>query len=163
VGFFLLYFSKVLPNINYCLLFTGNGYIENNKTGIAVDGNYLYIQLVEGEETISELFISFSDTEFWHTLSVTNDREELSAILKEDPLVVNEEPQLQLPNSLGFKIASNTALLYSFNGSVDNILLTDLRDPIAQYSLNTCEGGSIAYDLVDHYDGSIINGTWIIK
>jgi hypothetical protein len=86
----------------------------------------------------------------------------LSATLKDDPLVVNEEPQLTLPASLGYKIASNTALSDGLDGSVDNILLTDLRDPIAQYPLITGEGNT-AKDVVGHYDGSITNGEWQIR
>lgn len=39
--------------------------IENNKTGIAVDGNYLFVQVDTGEGSQIELFISFSETESW--------------------------------------------------------------------------------------------------
>jgi len=42
-----------------------------------------------------------------------------------------------------------------------NILLTDLRDPIAQYTLNTGEG-TVTKDSVGHYDGSITNVEWQI-
>jgi len=86
----------------------------------------------------------------------------LSATLDEISLTTNEEPSLSLPSTLGFNIASDTARLNGLSGLVDNILLTDLRDSIAQYLLNT-GSGAIAYDSVDSYDGSIINGTWSIK
>ena len=130
-----------------------------NKVGVAVDGTNLYVQIVKGIGDITELYIPFSETNKWITLSVKNDREELSAKLKDDPLVINEEPQLSLPTSLGFKIASNTALSDGLNGSVDNILLTDLREPIAQYPLIIGEGPT-AKDTVGNYDGTITNGEW---
>ncbi len=60
---------------------------------------------------------------------------------------------------LGFKIATDTASSNGFTGLVDNILITDLRDPVAQYPLNTGEG-STAYDSVGHYNGTITNGVW---
>ncbi len=44
---------------------------------------------------------------------------------------------------------------------VSPLAITDVQhEPIAQYPLNTGEG-SIAFDTVSHYDGSINNGTWI--
>jgi len=64
-----------------------------------------------------------------------------------------------MPSSLGLNIASDTDLSNGLSGLVDNILLTDLREPIAQYLLNT-GSGFIAYDSVNHYDGSITNGEW---
>jgi len=133
-----------------------------NKVGVAVDGTNLYVQVVKGIGAITELYIPFSETNKWITLSVKNDREELSAKLKDDPLVVNEEPQLTLPVTLGFKIASNTALSEGLNGSVDNILLTDLSEPIAQYPLITGEGNTVK-DIVGGYDGTITNGEWQIR
>ena len=130
-----------------------------NKVGAAVNGTNLYVQIVKGIGDITELYIPFSETNKWITLSVKNDQEELSAKLKDDPLVVNEKPQLQLPAYTGFRIASNTKHLEGLNGSVDNILLTDLRDPIAQYLLNTGEGTTVK-DIVGHYVGTITNGEW---
>jgi len=134
---------------------------EDNKIGVAVDGTNLYVQIDKGSGDKFELYIPFSETNKWITLTVRNDREELSAILKDDPLVINEEPLLHLPESLGFKIASNTTPSEGLNGSVDNILLTDLREPIAQYPLITGEG-TVAKDVVGHYDGNIVNGIWSI-
>ena len=131
----------------------------SNKIGAAVDGTKLYVQIDKGSGNKTELFIPFTETNKWITLTVRNDRDELSAILKDNPLVLNEEPQLHLPESLGFRIASNTTPSEGLNGSVDNILLTDLREPIAQYPLNTGEGNT-AKDIVGHYDGSIANGEW---
>ena len=133
--------------------------VNSNKVGVAVDGTNLYVQVVKGIGSITELYIPFSETNKWSILSVRNEHEELSATLKDNPLTVNEEPQLSLPTSLGFKIASNTALSDGLNGSVDNILLTDLSEPIAQYPLNTGEGET-AKDIVGHYDGTITNGEW---
>ena len=134
----------------------------SNKIGAAVDGSKLYVQIDKGSGNKTELFIPFTETNKWITLTVRNDREELSAILKDDPLEVNEEPQIHLPESLGFRIASNTTPSEGLNGSVDNILLTDLREPIAQYLFNSGEG-SVAKDSVGHYDGSITNGEWQIR
>ena len=135
--------------------------INSNKVGVAVDGSKLYVQVDKGSGNKTELLIAFTETNKWFTLSVKNDREELSAILKGNPLVVNEEPQLHLPESLGFRIASNTTPSEGLNGSVDNIMLTDLREPIAQYPLITGEGET-AKDIVGHYDGTITNGEWQI-
>lgn len=43
----------------------------------------------KGSGSKSEVYIPFSDTGSWHTLSVTNDREVLSATLDEVPLITN--------------------------------------------------------------------------
>jgi hypothetical protein len=143
--------------IDYCLQFTGTGYIEidelksfldhnedfyfemqfkiktfphsgfnylinscynaaNNKFGIAVDGTNIYVQVDKGITGKTELYINFSDTSSWHTISVTNDRGSLSASLDEEPLSTNEEPSLSLPSTLGLKIASDTALSNGLSG-----------------------------------------------
>lgn len=69
------------------------------------------------KKTSRNFFISFSDTESCHTLSVINNRDSLSTSLDEEPISTNEEPQFQLPEYLGFKIASHTALLYPSAGN----------------------------------------------
>ena len=135
--------------------------ISNNKFGIAVDGNSIYVQIDKGLGTKTELYSSFSDTKSWHTISVTYEGGTLSAILDEQPLSTNEEPLFSLPSSLGLNIAADTNQQNGLSGLVDNILLTDLTNTIAQYPLNTGEG-SIAYDLGDSYNGSITNGEWIL-
>ncbi|MCD4745182.1 MAG: hypothetical protein K8R58_02660 [Bacteroidales bacterium] len=65
----------------------------------------------------------------------------------------------EIKDRTGFNIASDTAYSNYLSGLVDNILLTDLRDPIAQYPLNT-GSGSFVFDSVSYNDGSIINGIW---
>jgi len=124
-----------------------------------VDGTNIYVQIDKGISGKPELWRSFSDTDSWHTITVTNSHGILSSSLDGNPLTANEEPALSLPATLGFNIASDTARLNGLSGRVDNILLTDLSNPIAQYPLNT-GSGSIAYDSVDSYDGAIINGSW---
>ena len=81
-----------------------------------------------------------------------------SASLDGIPLT-NEKTSLTLPFTTGFKIASYTSQSNGLSGLVDNILLSALKTPIAQYSLNT-GSGSIAFDSVNHCNGSITNGIW---
>ncbi len=130
-----------------------------NKIGIAIDSKYLYVQLYNGPESVTELSILFSSPESWHTISVINDQGIFSASLDHVPLTAVEEPTLSLPASLGFIIASVTEHTNGLSGLVDNILLTDLIHPIAQYPLNT-GSGSIVYDSINKYNGNIANGTW---
>jgi hypothetical protein len=199
----ILHKPKVIQEVDYCLEFSGEGYIEidelkqfldhnedfyfemqfkintfphsgfnylmnsccnteSNKVGIAVDGTNIYVQVDKGIGGKTELYINFSDTSSWHTITVTNDRGSLSASLDEEPLSTNEEPSLSLPSTLGFKIASDTARLNGLSGRVDNILLTDLSEPIAQYLLNT-GSGTTAFDSVGSYNGSITNGEWQLQ
>jgi hypothetical protein len=193
---------NVNPNTDYCLQFSGDGYIsidaltqfldhkvdfsfvmefkidtipedgytylmnscfdrDDNKLGIAINRHGLYVQVDKGHDEITELFISFADTRDWHSISLVNDRSKLSASLDENVLEPNTSPVLSLPVSLGFRIASDTSNSQNLFGFVDNILLTDLSSPVAQYLLN--EGsGNIANDSVGHNHGSIFNGTWSI-
>jgi len=188
--------------IDYCLSFSGNGYIEinaltpfldynqdlyfemyfkitffptsgfaylmnscyhktDNKIGIAVDGNNLYVQINKGILGNVELIKSFSDNRSWHKIYVINRGGLFSGALDESFLNPNLTPVLNLPAALGFRIASDALNSENLNGLVDNILLTDTRDPIAQYLLN--EGsGTIVNDSVSHYHGNIINGFWHI-
>ena len=133
--------------------------VEDNKIAIAIDETHLYVHQVNQEGQKTELNINFSDTQEWHTIKVTNDAGSLSAILDKDSLTINEEPLLSLPAIEGFRIASDSSSQNGLVGNVDNILLTDLRDPIAQYLLNTGEG-EIAYDSINQYDGVVYNGSW---
>ncbi len=130
-----------------------------NKIGIAVDGNHLYVQFVISDKDTIELFTPFSATESWHTISLENNNGHFSASLDGVRLNDNTIPALSLPSSLGFIIASDTEHQNGLSGLVDNILLTDLIHPIAQYHLNT-GSGSIVYDSINKYNGNIANGTW---
>ena len=191
------------PNADYCLQFTGNGYITindlnavfdsknnfyisiefkidsfvgteirflmnscldvlDNKIGIAVDSKSLYVQFNKGIDSLIELETSFTDTGHWHTLEVTHDRGELSARLDETALTTAETPSLTLPATLGFTLANNTAYSAGIVGKLDNILITDLRDDLAQYLLNKGSGNT-AFDTVSSYNGTIVNGNWVIN
>lgn len=131
----------------------------DNKIGIAIDINTLYVQLYKGSELKTELTLAFNDDRQWHTIFVTNARGLFSAILDHDVFSLNQSPVLSLPDSLGFRIASDTENMQNLSSFIDNILITDLTNRKAQYLLN--EGaGSIAYDSVGHNNGSITNGTW---
>ena len=131
----------------------------SNKIGIAVDGNFLYVQFLDGPVTGTERYIPFSSTGSWHTISLLNSKGIFSASLDSSPIKLDQVPSFSLPSALGFKIASDTALSSGLSGFVDNILLTDLKNPIAQYPLNT-GSGSIVYDSINKYNGNITNGTW---
>jgi hypothetical protein len=105
-------------------------------------------------------FIPFDDDRYWHTIILTNDRGSLSAYLDNSPMLFNIVPSFNLPSDLGFRIASSTAGNQFLTGLVDNILITNLIQPIAHYLLN--EGtGTIAYDAVGNNDGSIVGGSWL--
>lgn len=131
----------------------------SNKIGVAIDFKNLYFQIDKGSGNKTELSISFSDTSIWHTLFLSNDRGFLFAVLDLNFLSINLPPVLSLPSNTGFRIASDTNNSQNLNGLVNNILITDLRVPLAQYLLN--EGsGSVANDSVGHNNGSIINGLW---
>ena len=132
----------------------------SNKIGIAIDGNYIYVQFVVNEETTVEIYTPFSYTASWHTISIKNNKGHLSATLDGIiPLNINPEPSITLPSTTGFRIASDTEQANSLSGLVDNILLTNLIVSIAQYPLIS---GSVntAFDSVNHYNGTITNGTW---
>ncbi len=132
----------------------------SNKVGIAIDGNYIFVQFIVNEETTIERYTLFSHTASWHTISITNNRGLLSATLDGIiPLTLNPEPFITLPSTIGFKIASDTEQANGLSGLVDNIYITDLRAPIAQYPLNT-GSGSIVYDSMNKYNGNITNGSW---
>ncbi len=131
----------------------------DNKIGIAIDINTLYVQLYKGSELKIELTLAFNDDRQWHTIFVTNARGLFSAVLDHDVFSLNQSPVLSLPDSLGFRIASDSENMQNLSAFIDNILITDLTNRKAQYLLN--EGaGSIAYDSVGHNNGTIINGSW---
>ncbi|MCB2222143.1 MAG: hypothetical protein KQI35_17300 [Bacteroidetes bacterium] len=150
---------KSFPLEGYMWLINSCIDAENNKMGTAIDGVNLYVQIDRGSGDISELYLPFSDSGSWHQLSIINNRGTLSAALDHEELLLNHEPALHLPDSLGFILAANTALLDGLIGYVDNILLTDLRAPIAQYLLNEGEGDT-AYDSVNGFNGIITKGDW---
>ncbi len=135
---------------------------STNKVGIAINGTNLYVQVDKGISGKIERYISFTNTKNWHVIAVRNDRGTLSATLDEESLINNEEPALSLPATVGCNIGIATSGLNGLSGSVDNILLTDIREPIAQYPLNTGEG-IVAYDSIGSYNGAISNGSWILK
>jgi len=153
---------KQFPSSGYAWLWNSCFDTSNNMIGTAVNGTNLYVQIDKGSGDKSELMIPFTEANKWFQLSVKMDRDVFSSTLNSEPLVINNEPRLHLPDTFGFKIASNTALLESLDGSVDNILLTDLRNPIAQYPLITGEG-TTAQDVISHYDGTILNGEWQVR
>lgn len=153
---------KTLPVEGYMWLFNSCIDAENNKIGAAIDGENLYVQIDRGSGDKTELYLPFSDTGSWHQLSIINNRGALSAALDHEELIINHEPALHLPNSLGFIIAANTSLLDGLIGYVDNIRLTDLRDPIAQYLLNEGDGDT-AFDSVNGFNGIITKGDWIVR
>jgi hypothetical protein len=134
---------------------------DNNKVGIAIGQSQLYFQVCKGISDKSEYYIGFSDTNNWHTITITSDRGNYSGTLDSTPLVFTEILSLHLPSTLGFKIASDTASFNGLTGLVDNINVVDSRDTVAQYPLHT-GSGTTAYDSVSHYDGTITNGTWQI-
>jgi hypothetical protein len=133
---------------------------SNNKAGAAIDGINLYVQIDKGSGGKTEVFIPFSDSGSWHQLSIMNNRGLLSASLDHVQLTSSHTPVLHLPDSLGFIIAANTSLLDGLIGYVDNILLTDLRDPIAQYLLNEGDGDT-AFDSINGFNGIISKGDWL--
>ena len=192
-------FRRSKSNLDYCLLFAGDGYISiddlcpfldhrldfsfsmefkvdflpstgysflmnscliksDNKIGIALDLSNLYVQIDKGHSVKTELSAHFSEPGFWHIISVSNSRGALSASLDGNQLESNI-PSVSLPGFLGFRIASDASGSQNLTGCVNNILLTDLSNPVAQYNLN--EGsGTKAFDSISHYDGSITNGIW---
>lgn len=147
------------PDSGFAYLMNSCLNIDSNKIGVAIDGSDLYVQLIHGEGNATDLFIPFTDTQSWHTLAISYDRGALSATLDAASLTLIDGPILTQPGSVGFKIASDTAQANGLRGSVDNILITDLNDPIAQYPLST-GSGNIAFDSVGSYDGSISHGEW---
>lgn len=153
---------KKFPSEGFFYLMNSCIDASTNKIGVAIDKLKLYVQIDKGSGDKIEIYTPFSDTENWHTLVIENSRGELTAALDHESLTSNHEPALQLQNFTGFKIAANTKELENHQGSIDNILLTDGRDPIAQYLLNLGEG-STAKDSIGHYNGSIINALWFQK
>jgi hypothetical protein len=189
-------------NYDYCLSFSGNGYIAidplnafldhrndfyfemafkinsfpsvgfkylmnsclsktDNKIGIAIDRTKLYVQVDKGAGLKTELWVSFSDNIHWHTISVSNYRGLLSALLDQNILLENPSPVLSLPSTLAFRIASDTNNAVNINGLVDNILITNLTIPVAKYLLN--EGsGNIANDSIAQNNGTIFNASWML-
>jgi hypothetical protein len=187
-------------NYNYCLAFSGNGYISidplnafldyhsdfnfsmafkinsfpasgvnylmnsclnktDNKIGIAIDRNKLYVQFDRGGIDKAELWVSFTDKSYWHIISVICNRGSLTSQLDQTQLVSNPLPSLALPSTIGFRLASDTNNTQNLNGMINNTLITNLSSPLALYLLN--EGsGTIANDSVGSNHGSIINGTW---
>jgi hypothetical protein len=187
-------------NYDYCLSFSGNGYISidplttyldhrndfyfemafkvnsfplsgfkylmnsclgktDNKIAIAIDRTKLYVQVDKGSGGKTELWISFTDTSNWHTVSVTNNRGLLSALLDQNILQTNPAASLSLPSTLGFRIASDTNNAQNLNGLFNNILITNLTIPLARYLLN--EGsGTIVNDSIGQNNGSMTNGLW---
>lgn len=187
-------------NYDYCLAFSGNGYISidpltafldhrndfyfemafkvnsfpsvgfkylmnsclgktDNKIAIAIDRTKLYVQVDKGAGIKTELWVSLSDNINWHTISVTNNRGSLSALLDTNILSVNPSPALSLPSTLGFRIASDTNNAQNINSLVNKTLITNLTIPLASFLLN--EGsGSIVNDSVGSNNGSITNGSW---
>lgn len=160
-SFTIEFMVKKFPTEGFYYLMNSCIDATTNKIGAAFDKLKLYVQIDKGSGDKIEIYTPFSDTENWHSLDIVNSRGELTAALDHEPLTSSHEPALQLQSYLGFKIAANTKELENYQGSVDNILLTDGRDPIAQYLLNSGEG-STAKDSAGHYDGNITNGAWLL-
>jgi hypothetical protein len=159
-SFVMAFKIDTIPEEGYAYLMNSCFDRDDNKLGIAIDRQGLYVQVYKGQDEITELFIPFEDTRDWHSISVVNVLSKLSASLDENVLEPNTSPVLSLPVSLGFRIASDTSNSQNLFGFVDNILLTSLGSPVAQFLLN--EGsGNIANDSVGSNNGSIINGQWL--
>jgi hypothetical protein len=135
---------------------------SNNQIGIAISNNTLFVQVNKGTGNVTEFYIPFDDDRYWHTIILTNDRGNLSAYLDDSPMLFNSAPSFNLPPNLGFRIASSTAGNQFLTGLVDNILITNITAPIAQYPLN--EGtGTTAYDTIGSNNGTITSGTWLLR
>lgn len=147
------------PEAGYSYLMNSCLNRDDNKIGIAIGRHGLYVQVDKGHVNIIEFFISFTDVLDWHIISLVNFNAKLSASLDGNLLEPNAHPVLVLPSYLGFRIASDTNESQNFSGLVNNLYLSDLTNPVAQFNLDEGSGTAV-FDSISGYQGLISNGTW---